>query len=57
MLTELIRELWVLVIRLDYISRGTFFEDDNVDEYKEHKCYGCVWGTWTGLTFYCPFSN
>lgn len=22
---------------------------------EESKCHGCVWGTWTGIRYYCGF--
>lgn len=30
-------------------------EKNFIDKFKKHKCYGCFWGTWTGLRFFCIF--
>lgn len=25
----------------------------NDRDWNKHKCKGCVWGTWTGVNYYC----
>lgn len=28
-------------------------DDKNIN----HRCKGCIWATWTGLRWYCPFGR
>jgi len=28
------------------------YKDNEIDR-KKHKCYKCVWGSWTGRKYYC----